>query len=121
MTANREPLIKALKATGRRPFASRAVASFCGHRGALVNRLPDFSHSVWVLSPASLGITSEAGSDELDHFAMRKLRQNFSHSFTPRRPKHFNATSLSMPPRLAIANDANRSTERRPVDWVFDA
>jgi hypothetical protein len=71
--------------------------------------------------PASLGITSEAGSDELDHFAMRKLRQNFSHSFTPRRPKHFNATSLSMPPRLAIANNANRSTERRPVDWVFDA
>jgi hypothetical protein len=103
MTANREPLIKALKATGRRPFALRAVASFCGHRGALVNRLPDFSR------------------DELDHFAMRKLRQNFSHSFTPRRPKHFNATSLSTPPRLAIANDANRSTERRPVDWVFDA
>jgi hypothetical protein len=123
-------LIKALKSTRRRRFALRAVASFCGHRGALVNRLPDFSHSVWVLSPLPHGASLLATianfdpkqeSDELDHFAMRKLRQNFSHSFTPRRPKHFNATSWSMTPRLAIANNANRSTERRPVDWVFDA
>jgi hypothetical protein len=155
----------------------RAVASFCGHRGALVNRFPDSSHSLWVLSAASQGNTfghhrqfrSEAGHDELDDFAMRNLRQNFSHSFTdvygdalinlgnhdsialpgvvrasattdaggavyrtsgrlpialcmtPRQPKPFNATSWRMTPRLAIANNANRSTERRPVDWVFDA